>query len=166
MQRRRIATLAASLVALPLALGAPDPASPQATPVPTASPTPVASPNATATPTYRFVYKPTPAPAGVTTPFPLPGAPQILEIDLGDSTLVTPGTLRVRVLTSESVASIAAETFGYSVAIPKKGSGLFSFEGDVGDVPAFVKNRTYDVVFTATGSDGRTATVALPLTLR
>ncbi len=159
---------------MPPALGAVAETRPPAAPAAPPSPTPISSPSTTATPlpataatpAYRFVYKPTPAPAGVTTPFPLPGAPQIVEIDLSDSTLVTPGSLRVRVLTSESVATVAAETFGNAVAIPKKESGLFSFDGYVGDVPAFVKNRTYDVTFTATGSDGRTATVTLPLTLK
>ncbi len=127
--------------------------------------TPVSpGPNPSASPEYRFVYKPTPT--AESTPFPGPNPPQIAEIDLSDATLVTPGIVRVRVLTSDAVATVVAETFGNTIAIPKKELGLFTFEGYVGEVPAFVKNRTYGVTFTATTSDGRNATVTLPLTLK
>lgn len=135
----------------------------------TSTPSPAPSPSPSAAPTtaaYRFVYKPTPPPTTQSTPFPGPNPPQIAEIDLSDATLVTPGTIRVRVLTSDAVASVVAETFGNTFAIPKKEPGLFTFEGYVGDVPAYVKNRTYDVTFTASTSDGRNAAVTLPLTLR
>ena len=133
---------------------------------PTPSPAATASPTVAPTAAYRFVYKPTPPPATQSTPFPGPNPPQIAEIDLSDATLVTPGTIRVRVLTSDAVSSVVAETFGSTFAIPKKEPGLFTFEGYVGDVPAYVRNRTYDVTFTASTSDGRNAAVTLPLTLR
>lgn len=129
---------------------------------PTPVPPPVTAP--TATPAFGFVYKQ--RPSVETTPFPGPNPPQIAEIDLSDATLVTPGTIRVRVLTSDPVVAVVAETFGNTIAIPEQKPGLFAFEGYVGVVPAYVKNRTYDVTFTASTRDGRTATVTLPLTLR
>lgn len=128
------------------------------------SPAPAISAPPRATPDYRFVYKPNPA--SETTPFPGPNPPQIGEIDLSDATLVTPGTIRVRVFTSDAVVSVTAETFGNTFTIPKKQPGIFTFEGYVPDVPAYVKNRTYNVTFTASTSDGRNATVTLPLTLK
>ena len=125
-----------------------------------ASPAPSPSPS----PAFHFIYKPTPT--AETTPFPGPNPPQIAEIDLSDATLVTPGIIRVRVLTSDAVAAVVAETFGNTFSIPKKETGLFTFEGYVGEVPAFVKNRTYDVTFTASTRDGRNTAVTLPLTLK
>lgn len=122
------------------------------------------APSPSASPAFHFIYKP--MPTAETTPFPGPNPPQIAEIDLSDSTLVTPGIVRVRVLTSDAVATVVAETFGNTIAIPKKALGLFTFEGYVGEVPAFVKNRTYDVTFTASTSDGRNTTVTLPLMLK
>jgi hypothetical protein len=127
--------------------------------------TPVSpGPSPSASPEFRFVYKPTPT--AESTPFPGPNPPQIAEIDLSDATLVTPGTVRVRVLTSDAVTTVVAETFGNTIAIPKKESGLFTFEGYVGEIPAFAKNRTYSVTFTASTIDGRNTTVTLPLTLK
>jgi len=131
---------------------------------PAASPAPPPAPSPSATSAFHFVYKTQPSPD--VTPFPGPNPPQIAEIDLSDTTLVTPGTIRVRVLTSDAVAKVVAETFGNTFAIPKKEAGLFTFEGYVGEVPAFVKNRTYDVTFTASTSDGRNTVVTLPLTLK
>ncbi len=169
--RSQPSLLAFAAVALACAgIAAADPvpgSSPSATPTSQATALPSASsPGPSATPAYRFVYRPAPQAVGASTPFPGPNPPQIAEIDLSDATLVTPGTIRVRVLTSDAVASVVAETFGNTFAIPKKESGLFTFEGYVGEVPAFVKNRTYDVTFTASASDGRTTAVTLPLTLR
>lgn len=145
------ALLLAALVAAP----------PSPTPAPAPSaPTPVAT---QATP-YGFVYKATPSPES--TPFPGPNAPAIAEIDLSGTTLVTPGTIRVRVLTSDSVVTVAAETFGSSIPIARSAPGVFFLEGYVPAVPDFYKNRQYDVTFTASASDGRTARVVLPLMLK
>jgi hypothetical protein len=144
--------LAVALAAAAVAQGGPSP-----------SPSP-AAPAPSATPAYRFVYRPTPSP--VSTPFPLPNAPQIDEIDLNDSALVPPAPLHVRVLTSPAVVSVSAETFGRSIAIPQHERGVFTFDGYIPDVPGFLRNRTYDVDFIAADVDGRTASVTLPLTLK
>jgi hypothetical protein len=123
-----------------------------------------ASPQAQPTPEYRFVYTATPSPQS--TPFPGPHAPQINEIDLNDQTLVTPGHLRVRVLTNYEVSSVVAKTMGYELAIPKMKSGVFAAEYDVPQVPAMLSNQTFQVDFVATVPDGRISTVTLPLSLK
>ena len=125
---------------------------------------PTAAPVPAATPEYRFVYTPTPSPQS--TPFPGPHAPQINEIDLNDQTLVTPGRLRVRVLTNYEVSTVVAKTMGYELAIPKVHSGVFAAEYDVPQAPGFLSNQTFNVDFVATVPDGRNTTVTLPLSLK
>lgn len=144
------------LVAALVAAGAAEAQSP----APSSAPTPLPS----ATPAYGFVYKSSPSPE--VTPFPGPNPPAISEIDLSDSVLVTPGTIRVRVLTSDAVVSVAAETFGSSIAIARASTGVFTLEGYVPKVPDSFKNRQYDVTFVASSADGRQARVVLPLILK
>ena len=138
------------------------------TPVPPAGTTPAAEQAAQAqpspTPAYKFIWRPTPAPQA--TPYPGPDAPEIREIDLGDQTLVTPGELRVRVVTSRDVVSVTARTLGREIGIPRQDVGLFALSGMVPQVPAFLADRTYDVDFVAAVRDGRTAVVTLPLALK
>lgn len=139
-------------------------AAPALSPAPAFSPEQWASPEVSPSPAYHFVYRPTPSP--VTTPFPLPNMPEIDEIDLNDAALVPPSPLHVRVLTNPSVVSVSAETFGRSIAIPQHDRGVFTFDGYIPNVPDFLRNRTYPVSFIAAASDGRTASVTLPLTLK
>ena len=115
-------------------------------------------------PTYRFVYRPTPSPN--TTPFPGPNAPEIDEIDLSDATLVPPANIYGRVLTNPSVVTVTAETMGTTLTIPKVTPGVFGLSASIPDVPQFLRNRSFDVTFTATVSDGRIASVTIPLTIR
>jgi hypothetical protein len=129
-----------------------------------APPDAAATPAAQATPAFRFVYRATPSP-GVT-PLPLPGAPGIIEIDLSDSTIKTPGDIAVRVVTTPEVRSVTAETFGRTLEIPQVSRGIFGAAYSLPSVPAFFRDRTYDVDVVATVSDGRTATVTLPMTLK
>jgi hypothetical protein len=181
------ATLAASLARATAATPAPAPPSvsppstapsgpaPSSTPgaVPTllpsantpSTPPPTAVPLPTATPVYKFVYRPTIVP----TPAADPNTPQIAEIDLSDTTVVTPGDVHVRVLTSYAVINVFAQTLGRTVAIPRAAPGLFLLDTQVPGIPFFMsylKNRTYPIVFSAGVPDGRTASVTLPLTLR
>jgi hypothetical protein len=158
-------TLATATVVLAQA-GPPDQASPSPSPepAPSTTPAPLPSPSPSPSPAYRFVYRPTPSP--VTTPFPLPNAPEIDEIDLNDSALVPPAPLHVRVLTSPTVVSVSAQTFGRSIAIPQHDRGVFTFDGYIPNVPDFLRNRTYSVEFIAASLDGRTVSVTLPLTLK
>lgn len=138
-----------------------------ATQTPGAAP-PAASPAATAipapTPAYNFVYRATPSPA--TAAVPAPNGPQINEIDLSDVTIVTPGAIHVRVLTSTAVTSVVAQTFGRSIAIPQRASGLFALDANISAVPAFLRGRSYAIDFVASVADGRTANVTLPLVLK
>jgi hypothetical protein len=135
-----------------------------ATETPIATATPLASPSATPTPTYRFIYRATPAPN--TTPFPGPGAPEIDEIDLSDSTLVPPANIYGRVLTNPEVVRVTAETMGTELNIPQQSPGVFGLAASIPSVPNFLRNRSFDVTFTATVSDGRVASVTLPLTIK
>ncbi|GAC1314425.1 MAG: hypothetical protein NVS3B10_12100 [Polyangiales bacterium] len=153
--------LAALLASASIAVAVASPSASAPTPPATPAPAPVAS---SPTPAYGFVYRSTPSPE--TTPFPGPNPPGIAEIDLSGATLVTPGTIRVRVLTTDAVISVAAETFGSSIPIVRAAPGVFTLEGYVPAVPAAFKNRLYDVTFTASAADGRTARVVLPLMLR
>jgi hypothetical protein len=143
-------------------------AAPSPTPSPTQRPPLIAtfppSVNTTATPTYNFIYRATPAPGS--TPFPQPGAPEIIEIDVTDQTIVAPGPLHVRILTSDSVVSVVAESYGYEVEIPKTGRGLFAFDGILPVLPDAVKGKFFDVDVVATSKDGRSITLTLPFMLK
>jgi hypothetical protein len=151
----------------------------QATPAPAVSPapqsttTPVPAPSASASdvapaptdsPLYNFVWKPTPSTNS--TPFPEPGAPEILEIDVTDQTIAAPGPLHVRVLTGDTVVSVVAESFGYEFSIPKISRGLFRFDGSIPAVPNTVKGKRFDVNVTATSENGRTLQFSLPFMLK
>jgi hypothetical protein len=123
-----------------------------------------AQPQPSPTPAYRFVWVPTPSPDA--TAYPGPNAPEIKEIDLGDHVLVTPGELRVRVVTNKQVVSVIARTLGRELPIPRQDAGVFALEGSVPQVPRFLADKTYDVDFVAASADGRTAVVTLPLDLK
>ncbi len=110
------------------------------------------------------MYVPTPSPS--ITPFAGPRAPKILEIDLNDRTLVTPGDLHVRVLTSIDVSSVTAKTWGYELAIPRVADGTFAAQYQMPSAPAFLRGRWFDVDFVAAVPDGRTSTVTLQLGLK
>jgi hypothetical protein len=135
-----------------------------ATETPIATASPIVSPTATPTPIYRFIYRATPAPN--TTPFPGPGAPEIDEIDLSDSTLVPPADIYGRILTNPEVVKVTAETMGTELNIPQQSPGVFGLAASIPNVPNFLRNRSFDVTFTATVSDGRVASVTLPLTIK
>lgn len=144
-------------------------ASPGYVPLPgTASPaiqTPAPTPAPTATPVYRYVYRP----ATVPTPAPDPNTPQIAEIDLTDSTIVTPGEVHVRVLTSYAVTNVVAQALGRQIAIPRSAPGLFLLDTSIPNIPFFMsylKNRIYPIVFIAGVPDGRTTAITLSITLK
>jgi hypothetical protein len=134
------------------------------TPVPAATALPSPVPSVSPSPVYNFVYKP--APAAGSTPFPELDAPEILEIDVTDQTIAAPGPLHVRVLTSDSVVSVVASSFGYEFSIPKTGTGLFRFDGVIPEVPDNVKNKRFDVDVTATSKNGRVLRLTLPFMLK
>ncbi len=156
------ATAAASPAAT--ASGSPVPLGP-ATPPPPPPATPPPGPVPTATPIYKFVYRPSPVP----TPAPDPNTPQIAEIDLTDSTIVTPSDIHVRVLTSYAVTNVVAQTLGRSIVIPRTAPGLFTLDTRVPGIPFFMsylKNQVYPIVFLASVPDGHTTSVTLPIILK
>jgi hypothetical protein len=129
-----------------------------------ASGAPSQAPGPSPTPVYNFVYKSTPSPGS--TPFPELNAPEILEIDVTDQTIAAPGPLHVRILTSDSVVSVVASSFGYEFSIPKMGIGVFRFDGVIPVVPDTVKNKRFDVDVTATSKNGRILRLTLPFMLK
>jgi hypothetical protein len=138
-------------------------------PSPTPSATPLLatfppSPANTPAPVYKYIFRP--EAAGGATPFPNPGAPEIIEIDVTDQALSAPGPLHARVLTNESVVSVVAEAYGYELEIPRKGPGLFAIDAIIPIVPDVAKGKRFDVDVVATSKDGRTATVTLPFMLK
>jgi hypothetical protein len=150
---------------------------PADTPAATDAPSPVASaipsallatfpPSLTTTPppAYNYIYRPSAA-AGAT-PFPIPGQPEILEIDVTDQTLAAPGPLHARVLTNEFVVSVVAEAYGYELAIPRKGPGVFAIDGIIPIVADVAKGKRFDVDVVATAKDGRSETVTLSFMLK
>ena len=100
------------------------------------------------------------------TPFPIPGTPEIIEIDVSDQALAAPGPLHARVVTNDVVISVVAEAYGYELDIPKSGNGIFTFDGIIPIVPDAAKGKRFDVDVVATTKDGRTATVTLSFMLK
>jgi hypothetical protein len=127
------------------------------------SSTPTAVPNPLPTPAYRFIYRP---PAQMNADPVASAPPAIIEIDLTDQVIVTPTELNVRVVTSASVVSVTAEALGHPITLPQVQPGLFGFSTQLRAVPGSLRNRTFDVDFTAADAAGRTADVTLPLTLK
>jgi len=139
------------------------PPMPSPAPVVTASPSP--APTGTMPPaetTYRYVWTPT----ANATPLADTGAPHIREVDLSDRVLVTPGEIRVRVLTNPAVQSVTAAALGRNLEIPRVTPGVFALDGEVPKAPWFAIGHNYDVNITAAVPDGRTSTVTLTLGLR
>lgn len=144
------------------------PATPVATPSPASTPPliPTFPPSLGATPgpVYNYVVRPG-ANAG-STPFPIPGTPEIIEIDVTDQTLAAPGPLHARVLTNDVVVSVVAEAYGYELDVPKSANGVFTFDGIIPIVPDAAKGKRFEVDVVATTKDGRTATVTLSFMLK
>jgi len=139
-------------------------ATPQVTPAPAPSTSPLPQPTPQATPLYKVVYRPTPDPNAA--PDPVPNPPLIDEIDLNDSVFAPPCDIHLRVLTTANVVTLTVATFGRSTEIPEQKPGVFVFDGYLPDVPSFLRNRIYDVLFTAGGIDGRTATATIQVSLK
>lgn len=121
---------------------------------PTAAPPPVPAGQPPSAPTFGYVYTPAPQPAD---------GPAIREIDLSDQTIVTPGDLRVRVITSPDVVSVVARAVGREISLPQEQSGEFGGSAHVPALPWFLRGRQYAVEFVAAAATGRSTTVTLQL---
>ncbi len=137
---------------------------PAAEPLATPAGPPSAAPSPAPTSPYHYIW--TAPRANPPSPYPGLHAPDIREIDLSGQTLVTPGELRVRVLTSSDVVSVVAHTLGREIGIPRSDTGVFTLDANIPQVPSFLAGRTYDVDFVAAVPDGRSVTVTLPLGLQ
>ena len=131
------------------------------TPVPTATSSPAASPAPSATPEdpYKYVVEPAPDPSA------LPGAPQIIRIEVIDKTVHIGGQFAVRITTSSNVANLVVSVEGHDVAIPKAQDGLFA---GIQTIPSFIPSwflKTYQVTFNALTADGKKASMTIPITL-
>jgi hypothetical protein len=164
----------ACAVALPAFAQTPAPPGPGATPAATSAPTPQSTPallptfppslTATPPPVYNYVYRP--GAGAAPTPFPIPGTPEIIEVDVTDQTLAAPGPLHARVITNESVVSVVAQAYGYELEIPRSGPGVFTIDGIIPFVPDVAKGKRFQVDVVAMTKDGRTATVTLSFMLK
>jgi hypothetical protein len=167
LARRWLCGVPVFLAALAAAAGSAQPVAPSPSGAgPAATPTtlPSATPSPAATALYHYIW--TPPLANPPSPYPGLHAPDLREIDLSGQTLVTPGELRVRVLTSLDVVSVIAHTLGREIGIPRSDPGVFTLDANIPQVPSFLAGRTYDVDFVAAVPDGRTVTVTLPLGLQ
>ncbi len=122
------------------------------TPVSSPAPTPSPAPSPSTAPSYGYTFRPTPSPSAD------PNAPQILEIDLNDQQLSSPGLLAVRVLTSINVNGVYAHISGRTLGIPPLAPGDFEASTRVPSMPSFLKGRSYNVQFEAITVDGRRTT--------
>lgn len=96
---------------------------------------------------------------------PPDAAPQIIDVDVNETT-VSPGD-RVfgRVVTSSNVASVEARIGGYSVSLEKVGVGRFELAYKIGPLPWFVHGGfTMQVI--ARNTRGASVSRAIPLTVR
>jgi hypothetical protein len=118
-------------------------------------PSPLASPSPTGP--YGYVVCPSPPPDG---------PQQIYEIDLNDKVEHVGGQFTLRVITSPDVYQLQVRAMNRIVAVPQTGTGLFSAEQQIPrGIPFFFVNRWYNVDFIATGQDGRSTTVTVPVRL-
>ncbi len=96
---------------------------------------------------------------------PPDAAPQILDVNVSETT-VTPGDRVVgRVVTSSNVASVEARIGGYAVSLEKVGVGRFQLAYKVAPLPWFVHgNFTMQVI--ARNTRGASVTRTIPLSVR
>ncbi|GAC1502860.1 MAG: hypothetical protein NVS1B14_07890 [Vulcanimicrobiaceae bacterium] len=125
----------APVLALALASCGPKPGAPTA-------------PSVATSPGTRYAYVVVPA-------APPSPAPKILEIALNAQRYSAPGTVDVRVRTTDDVTLLTAKLLGRERAIPKIAAGLFADLQALPDVPFFLKGHDYTVEFVATTDDGR-----------
>jgi hypothetical protein len=145
-----LATAAPSSAPSPAATTTPVPASP----TPSAVPSPAVSPSVTPNP-YAYVVTPAPPPNG---------DPRIIEVAINDRVLHSGGMLLVRVTTSADVTTLVARTMGHEIGIPLFSAGLFAGQQQLPTgIPFFMLNRTYQIDFVGTTTDGRTIVASLPV---
>jgi hypothetical protein len=144
------------------ASAAPRRAEPVATPSPVATPAP--TPAATATPSPPV---PNGSPrAQVTVPqLPPDAPPQIVSVDINETTVHSGDTVSGTVLTSSNVASVEVRVATYGMTLAKVGIGRFALAYTLGALPFFIRG-TFEMKIIARNSRGDAAQQSLPITVR
>jgi len=154
---------------------------PARTPIPAPAPTRSApSPKAVLTPTPTATATPLPAPsaspappAPTATPTPVKtvprlspnAAPQILDVQVSETTVSPGDSVHGSVVTSSNVASVEARIGGYGMSLHKTGTGRFELTYKIGALPWFVRgNFTMQVI--ARNARGDAVSRSIPLTVR
>jgi len=154
----------------PARMQVPSPAPSRAVPSPKAAPT--QAPRATSTPLPAPSASPAP-PAPTATPTPVKAvprlspdaAPEILDVQVSETTVSPGDNVYGSVVTSSNVASVEARIGGYGMSLHKTGVGRFELAYKVGTLPWFVRgNFTMQVI--ARNARGDAVTRSIPLTVR
>ncbi|MGA3037286.1 MAG: hypothetical protein ABSE64_07340 [Vulcanimicrobiaceae bacterium] len=134
-------------------------ATPSPTPTATTATSPAPSPTATSENPYKYIVEPTPDPSASA------GAPQIVRIEIIDKIVHIGGQFACRITTSLNVVNLVISVEGHDISIPKAQDGLFA---GIQAIPSFIPPwflKTYQVTFNALTSDGKKATMTIPITL-
>ncbi len=151
--------LAVSATASPAPL--PSASTPEARPsAPASLPAEPPTPRATGDPaTYGFRFIP-PAPKD-------PQAePLIYAVYLNDRTLHSGGTIRIKVVTTPDVVKVVSRGGGRGGPIAEIAPGDFEASGPLPVIPLIAQGATVNLQFVATGADGKSVTVTVPVRLR
>lgn len=180
-RRRQLAPILCLVLA---ACGHAKPASQPATATPAAAPTPAVEPRARPTPRPSTAAPvppaatappPTAAPAPSASSQPTPSAtpialppdapPQILSVDINETTVHAGDTVSGMVVTSSNVASVEVRVATYGMSLAKVGVGRFALQYTLGALPFFV-HGTYQMRIIARNARGDAAQQTLPITVR
>ncbi len=92
-------------------------------------------------------------------------APEILDVQVSETTVSPGDSVHGSVVTSSNVASVEARIGGYGMSLHKIGMGRFELTYKIGALPWFVRgNFTMQVI--ARNARGDAVTRSIPLTVR
>jgi zona occludens toxin (predicted ATPase) len=134
-------------------------------PSPSATSAPSVTPWATSPAAAPKHVSALPSPAKKVEKLPPGAAPQILGVDVSETTVAPGDRVLGRVMTSSNVASVEARIGGYAVSLEKVGVGRFELAYKVGPLPWFVHGN-FTMQVTARNTRGDSVTRAIPLTVR
>lgn len=124
--------------------------------VPSAAPRPVATTSPTAGPyRYRFVPR--------QPDHPEPGTPQIFAVSLNDQRLHSRGPIEIKVETSPDVVKVVSKSGSQEGNIPMVAPGDFEATSTLPKIPFIARGVSVNLQFIATGADGKTTTVRVPV---
>ncbi len=154
-----LAVTATSSPAAPPSAAAPE-AGPSAPATPVAPPAEPPAPRATSDPaTYGFRFIPA-------APKDPQAEPLIYAVYLNDRTLHSGGTIRIKVVTTPDVVKVVSRGGGRGGPIAEIAPGDFEASGALPVIPLIAQGATVNLQFVATGADGKSVTVTVPVRLR